>query len=83
MLSAQGVLDEYFLDTRCMLLEIAAMLDRYDASVERDGGGCDSTSIDSRMHRITNTGYANASRGTPPMDGRASSAYASVCAAEG
>jgi hypothetical protein len=33
------VLDEYFLDTRCMLLEIAATLDRYDASVERDGAG--------------------------------------------
>ena len=35
MLSAERVLDEYFLDTRCMLLEIAATLDRYDASVER------------------------------------------------
>jgi hypothetical protein len=41
MLSAERVLDEYFLDTRCMLLEIASMLDRYDASVERDGGGDD------------------------------------------
>ena len=43
MLSAQQVLDEYFLDTRCMLLEIAATLDRHDASVEREedssGGG--------------------------------------------
>ena len=39
MLSAERVLDEYFLDTRCMLLEIAAALDRYDASVERDGTG--------------------------------------------
>ena len=37
MLSAQRVLDEYFLDTRCMLLEIAATLDRYDASAGRDG----------------------------------------------
>ena len=37
MLSAECVLDEYFLDTRCMLLEIAAMLDRYDASAEREG----------------------------------------------
>jgi hypothetical protein len=41
MLSAQRVLDEYFLDTRCMLLEIAATLDRYDASVERHGSGDD------------------------------------------
>ena len=39
MLSAERVLDEYFLDARCMLLEIAATLDRYDASVERDGAG--------------------------------------------
>jgi hypothetical protein len=36
MLSAPQVLDEYFLDARCMLLEIAATLDRHDASVERD-----------------------------------------------
>ena len=32
MLSAQDVLDEYFLDNRCMLIEVAAMLDRYDAA---------------------------------------------------
>ena len=41
MLSAERVLDEYFLDARCMLLEIGATLDRYDASVERDGAGDD------------------------------------------
>ena len=35
MLTAEQVLDRYFLDTRCMLLEIAAALDRYD----RSGGG--------------------------------------------
>ena len=39
MLSAERVLDEYFLDTRCMLLEIAATLDRHDVSVSRDGSG--------------------------------------------
>jgi hypothetical protein len=38
MLSAQRVLDEYFLDARCMLLEIAATLDRYDGA---GGGGTD------------------------------------------
>jgi hypothetical protein len=30
MLTAKQVLDQYFLDTRCMLIEIAALLDRYD-----------------------------------------------------
>jgi hypothetical protein len=37
MLTAERVLDEYFLDNRCMLLEIGAMLDRYDAACRRDG----------------------------------------------
>ena len=49
MLSAERVLDEYFLDTRCMLLEIAATLDRYDASVELDGAGDDT---DARLTSI-------------------------------
>ena len=30
MLTSEQVLDAYFLDNRCMLLEIAATLDRYD-----------------------------------------------------
>ena len=44
MLTAEEVLDEYFLDTRCMLLEIAATLDRYDSACKRAGaapGGAD------------------------------------------
>ena len=49
MLSAERVLDEYFLDTRCMLLEIAATLDRSDASVEREGGGGGN---DSRLEKL-------------------------------
>lgn len=36
MLTAERVLDEYFLDNRCMLLEIGAMLDRYDVACDRD-----------------------------------------------
>lgn len=35
MLTAEQVLDTYFLDTRCMLVEIAATLDRYDAAASR------------------------------------------------
>jgi len=38
MLTAKQVLDQYFLDTRCMLVEIAATLDRYDAACNRAGG---------------------------------------------
>ncbi len=30
MLTAKEVIDQYFLETRCQLLEIAASLDRYD-----------------------------------------------------
>jgi hypothetical protein len=34
MLTAERVLDLYFLDARCMLIEIAALLDRYDRAAE-------------------------------------------------
>ena len=37
MLSPQKTLDTYYLEARRDLLEVAAMLDRYDESVKRDG----------------------------------------------
>lgn len=37
MLQPQQVIDTYYLESRCMLLEIAAMLDRYDTAVTRAG----------------------------------------------
>jgi hypothetical protein len=37
MLSPQKTLDTYYLEARRDLLEVAAMLDRYDRSVEREG----------------------------------------------
>ena len=37
MLTPQQVLDNYYLEARSSLLEIAALLDRYDAALERDG----------------------------------------------
>ena len=37
MLTPQEVIDTDYLEARCMLLEIAAMLDRYDAAVARTG----------------------------------------------
>jgi len=43
MLTPTKVLDNYYLDTRCMLIEIASMLDRYDRASQRDSelGGDD------------------------------------------
>ena len=50
MLTADKVLDHYFLDTRCMLVEIAAVLDRFDRAAEREPG-C-AASEDDRLDRI-------------------------------
>ena len=41
MLKPQEILDRYYLETRCMLLETAAVLDRYDAAVDRAGSAAD------------------------------------------
>jgi hypothetical protein len=48
MLAPDEVLNRYFLDARCQLLEIAAMLDRYDAGRQ---GAPDSTG-DKRLDLI-------------------------------
>ena len=37
MLSPKKTLDTYYLEARRDLVEVAAMLDRYDQSVKRDG----------------------------------------------
>jgi len=37
MLSPQKTLDSYYLEARRDLLEVAAMLDRYDEAVKREG----------------------------------------------
>ncbi len=39
MLDAAQVAENYFLESRHMLLEIAAHFDRYDAALARDAGG--------------------------------------------
>jgi hypothetical protein len=39
MLTAQKVLEHYYLESRCMLLEIAATLDRYDRAAASGGNG--------------------------------------------
>ena len=50
MLTSEQVLDEYFLDTRCMLVEIAATLDRYDVAGKCTGGSESGT--DPRLEKI-------------------------------
>jgi len=50
MLTAEQVLDAYFLDNRCMLLEIAATLDRLDAARER--GRAATVAGDPRLQKI-------------------------------
>ena len=41
MLTPDNVLSKYYLDTRCMLIEIAAMLDRYDRAAPPGAAGGD------------------------------------------
>jgi len=39
MLTPPQVVETYFLESRHQILEIAALMDRYDAAVERAGAG--------------------------------------------
>ena len=41
MLTPKQVIDAYFLEARHQLLEVAALLDRYDAAVARGAGHAD------------------------------------------
>jgi hypothetical protein len=50
MLTAEQVMDAYFLDVRCMLLEIAATLDRHDAACARGEG--EARARDPRLEKI-------------------------------
>lgn len=44
MLTPQAVIDTYYLDHRCMLLEIGAFLDRYNAATDEAGSHAADTS---------------------------------------
>jgi hypothetical protein len=58
MLSPQQVLDNYFLEARCMLLEVAATLDRYDraatdsSSNTGPGGAATGGPADNRLEKL-------------------------------
>ena len=54
MLTPDKVLANYFLDTRCKLIEIAAMLDRFDRSVsasraQANGGRMTQPAVDTQQ----------------------------------
>jgi hypothetical protein len=51
MLSPKQVIDASFLEARHQLLEVAALLDRYDAAVVR-GGGNGAASADTRLEAL-------------------------------
>ncbi len=53
MLSASEVLDRYYLETRCQLLEVAATLDRLDLAVQRSADIA--VADDARLHRLRTT----------------------------
>ncbi len=53
MLSAAEVLDRYYLETRCQLLEVAATLDRLDLAMRRGGG--QAIAGDARLERLQAT----------------------------
>ena len=47
MLTADKVLDKYYLEVRCMLIEIAATLDRHDRAMdEQSSNGVRDTRLD-------------------------------------
>jgi hypothetical protein len=53
MLTADQVIENYYLDTRCMLIEIASILDNYDRAAERGGGSADDDRIDQIYQALT------------------------------
>ena len=64
MLTADEVLDTYYLDVRCMLLDMAATLDRFDRAAESDGGG--DAGADQRLQQIYESLDLLAERNTTP-----------------
>lgn len=50
MLTPEQVMDNYYLEARCQLLEVAATLDRFDRAAEAAGQG--SPASDPRLERL-------------------------------
>lgn len=64
MLSATEVLNQDYLQSRCLLLELAAALDRLDAARQRDGA--DTVASDIRLERLYASLTLLADREAPP-----------------
>ncbi len=64
MLTPEKVLDNYYLDARCMLLEIAATLDRYDRAAQQGAA-----SEDDRLDQVYQALTLLAERETTPNRG--------------
>ena len=66
MLSPKETLDTYYLEARRDLLEVAALLDRYDQAVLRDGQKADDERklqiLREAMSLLANTDYPKANR---------------------
>ena len=66
MLSPQKTLDTYYLEARRDLLEVAAMLDRYDEAGKRDGAKAENeskkVSLLEAMEILAQTEHPNANR---------------------
>ena len=66
MLSPRQILDTYYLEARCDLLEVAALLDRYDAAVER----LEATSDDEAKLELLRRALAQLADSTAPSGER-------------
>lgn len=64
MLTVQQVIDQYFLETRCQLLEIAATLDRHGLAAQR--GGPVSPASDPRWEKVYQSLEILSDRGASP-----------------
>ena len=66
MLSPKEILDTYYLEARRDLLEVAALLDRYDQAVLRDGQKADDERklqiLREAMSLLANTDHPKANR---------------------
>ena len=65
MLKPDQILDKYYLEARRDLLEIAALLDRYDAAVERGGSLPQKDKINAVLYKsLLYLGHSNSSTGS-------------------
>ena len=66
MLSPKQTLDTYYLEARRDLLEIAALLDRYDEAVKRSGEKTDNDirvdALRNAMHTLSQSDHPKANR---------------------